>query len=172
MRTPEFDILGFGTIAVDDLVYVERYPAPDRKALIQRERRALGGQVATALAAASKLGGRCAYGGTLGHDELSTAALDGLRRHGVDCRFVRSAAPSGPVHSIIIIDESAKTRNIFYDMSRMTPLPLPEIEVTVTLVPDGDRLVSNTQMEAFCAVVEVASKLTFSSVRPSGLAEL
>jgi sugar/nucleoside kinase (ribokinase family) len=127
VQSPEFDILGLGTIAVDDLVYVERYPPPDRKAMIHCERRTLGGQVATALAAASKLGARCAYGGALGQDELSMAALGGLRGHGIDCRFVRATAPAGPVHSIIIIDESAKTRNIFFDTSRMTPPPLPDI---------------------------------------------
>lgn len=137
MPPPEFDILGLGTISVDDLVYVERYPPPDRKAMILRERRALGGQVATALAAASRLGARCAYAGALGQDELSAAALGGLRAHGVDCRFVRAIASSGPVHSIIIIDESAKTRNIFFDMSRMTPLPRPDI---------GDNLVGSARV--------------------------
>ena len=137
MPPPEFDILGLGTIAIDDLVYVERYPPPDRKAMILRERRTLGGQVATALAAASRLGAGCAYAGALGSDELSMAALAGLRAHGVDCRFVRASASAGPVHSIIIVDESAGSRNIFFDMSRMTPLPRPDI---------GDNLIAGARV--------------------------
>jgi sulfofructose kinase len=124
---PEFDILGFGTIAVDDTLYVEHYPPPDQKARIRRESRSLGGQVATALAAASRAGARCAYAALLGDDELSNAARKGLIEGGVDCRFIRPKAGSGPVHSVIVIDESTKTRNIFFDLSRMTKLPADDV---------------------------------------------
>ena len=80
MPRPEFDIFGLGTIAVDDCVYVDSYPLPDHKVRIKREGRNVGGQIATALAAASRLGAHCAYAAVLGDDELSVAAFAALER--------------------------------------------------------------------------------------------
>ena len=128
VRKPEFDILGLGTVAVDDTLYVEHYPPPDGKARVRHEARTFGGLVATALAAASRLGARCAFGAALGNDELSSAARGGLLEFGIDCRFVEHAPDAGPVHSVIIIDETAKTRNIFFNTARQRPIPAAKIE--------------------------------------------
>jgi sugar/nucleoside kinase (ribokinase family) len=95
MPRPEFDIFGLGTIAVDDCLYVDSYPPPDQKVRINREGRNVGGQIATALAAASRLGAHCAYAAMLGEDELSTAAFEALKTAGVDCRL--SSAPLAQV---------------------------------------------------------------------------
>jgi sugar/nucleoside kinase (ribokinase family) len=127
---PEFDILGLGTIAVDDSIYVERYPPPDHKARVNGTGRTLGGQVATALAAASRLGARCAYGAVLGDDDLSAAARRGLGAAGIDCRFVQHAA-AAPVHSVIIVDENTGSRNVFFDVSAVVPLPASAISETM-----------------------------------------
>jgi sulfofructose kinase len=128
---PEFDILGLGTIAVDDSIYVETYPPPDQKARINRTGRSLGGQVATALAAASRLGARCTYGAVLGDDDLSAAARRGLEAAGIDCRFVQHAAAGAPVHSVIIVDENTGSRNVFFDVSAVVPLPASRINETM-----------------------------------------
>ncbi len=55
------DILGIGTMAVDDLIYVDRYPPPDAKCPVKGRARHLGGLVATGIAAAARLGARCAF---------------------------------------------------------------------------------------------------------------
>ncbi len=127
MPRPEFDIFGLGTIAVDDCVYVDSYPPPDEKVRINREGRNVGGQIATALAAASRLDAHCAYGAVLGEDELSVAAFAALEAAGVDCRFVQRAPGTGPIHSVIVLDEKAGTRNIFYNLSRTAPVPTDQI---------------------------------------------
>lgn len=127
MPRPEFDIFGLGTIAVDDTLYVDSYPPPDQKVRINREGRSVGGQIATALAAASRLGAHCAYASILGEDELSLAAFQALETAGVDCRFVYRAPGAGPIHSVIILDEKAGTRNIFYDVSRAVHVPASQI---------------------------------------------
>jgi sugar/nucleoside kinase (ribokinase family) len=123
----QFDLLGIGTIAVDDMLHVEHYPPPDGKARVVRRTRNAGGQIATALAAASRLGARCAYAGVLGDDDLAQAAKDALRRAGVDCGFVKHG-PAGPIHSIVVVDDAAKTRTIFFDLARVTPLPPESID--------------------------------------------
>jgi len=51
-------------------------------------------------------------------------------------------------------------------------VPLPEMLLTVTSVPDGVKLVSYSPMFAYSALVLVASRSTFSSVRPSSFEEL
>lgn len=127
MPRPEFDIFGLGTIAVDDCLYVDSYPPPDQKVRINREGRNVGGQIATALAAASRLGAHCAYGAVLGEDEFSTAAFDALQTAAVDCRFIQRTPGAGPIHSVIILNEKTGTRNIFYNLSRTAPVPANQI---------------------------------------------
>ncbi len=61
-----FDILGLGCTAVDDLIYVESYPAADSKVRIRRRERQGGGLTGTALVAAARMGARCQYAGGLG----------------------------------------------------------------------------------------------------------
>ncbi len=118
-----FDILGIGTVAVDDLLYVDRYPPPDQKQKVNRTERQFGGLIGSALAAASRLGARCAYAGVLGSDELSNSVKSGLEEVGVDCSRLVERADAKPIHSVIVADEQMQTRNIFFDLSGLQPLP-------------------------------------------------
>jgi sulfofructose kinase len=131
-HTPNFDILGIGTAAVDDLLHVDRYPPPDHKEPVRKASRQCGGQIATALAAAARLGARCAYAAVLGHDDLSAFLERSLREAGIDCRRIIHEPGCGPIHSVIIVDDSAHTRNIFFNRSVIRSIP-PEA-VTEQLV--------------------------------------
>jgi len=119
---PAFDVLGIGTVAVDDVLTVARYPGPDEKAEILASARHGGGQVATALAAAAGLGARCAFAGNLGTDELSAFARRGLRQAGVGCERLVETPGAGPIHSVIVAD-AAGSRTIFYSRRAFRPLP-------------------------------------------------
>jgi sugar/nucleoside kinase (ribokinase family) len=110
---PRFDILGLGAVAVDDLVYVEAFPPPDAKAPVLRSERQCGGLTATALVAAARLGSKCAYAGVLGRDELSSYAMERMRREGIDLTYLLQREEARPVHSFIVVDEKRQTRNIF-----------------------------------------------------------
>ncbi len=116
--TPTFDVLGFGAIAVDDLLYVDHYPPPDVKMPVTDIVRQGGGLTATALVAVTRLGGTAAYAGVLGDDELSRHAIAALEEEGVDCSLVRRDPEARPVRAVIIIDLSTGTRNIFSDARR------------------------------------------------------
>jgi len=124
---PCFDILGIGTVAVDDFLHVDRYPPPDQKEPVRDACRRCGGQIATALAAAARLGMRCAYAGVLGDDDLSAFVRRSLEETGVDCRFVIHRPDAGPIHSVIIVDDHAHTRNIFFDRRVIRSLPAEEV---------------------------------------------
>jgi sulfofructose kinase len=109
-----WDVLGFGAVAVDDLLYVEHYPSPDTKAQVLAERREGGGLTGTALVAAARLGAKAAYGGVLGDDELSRFTAEALEREGVDCTPVLYRPGARPIHSHIVVDQSTGGRNIFF----------------------------------------------------------
>ena len=87
-----FDVLGFGSVAVDDLIYVESYPPADAKAPVLRTQRQCGGLTATALVAAARLGSSCAYAGVLGDDELSLFTIERMRQEGIDLTHTRRLA--------------------------------------------------------------------------------
>src|SRR5689334_10384700 len=109
----QFDVLGLGCAAVDDILYVERFPRADEKMRVLRRERHCGGLTATALVAAARLGTKCAFAGTLGSDEGSEFVLETLRRERVDVRHTVRRRDAGPVRSVIIVDELRGTRNIF-----------------------------------------------------------
>jgi len=120
----KFDVLGLGATAVDELLFVESYPPPDGKAKVLRHERHCGGLAATALVAASRLGGRCAYAGVLGHDELSNFVLARLGQEGIEVSCAPRVRVAPPIHSHIVVDERRGTRNIFYDMQHSVGAPL------------------------------------------------
>jgi hypothetical protein len=54
----QWNVLGFGAVAVDDLVHLERNPDPDSKAHVRVHRRDGGWLTRTALVAVARLGVR------------------------------------------------------------------------------------------------------------------
>lgn len=121
-------VVGIGTVSVDDLLHVPNYPPADGKAPILRTGRACGGQVATALAAAARLGSSTSFLGTLGEDELSSFLRAAFQRSGVGMDHLVTRPSARPIHSVIIADEAHGTRTIFYDRAGMQPFPLASID--------------------------------------------
>src|SRR5262249_5866644 len=111
------DILGLGCVAVDDLLYVAAYPAPDTKVQVRRRERQCGGLTGTALVAAARLGARCAYAGVLGEDEDSRFVRETFQREGVHVDYLASRPGARPIRSTIIVDEARQTRTVFYDLA-------------------------------------------------------
>ncbi len=111
-----YDILGLGCVAIDDLLYLAGYPTPDSKMQVERRERHCGGLTATALVAASRLGSRCAFAGVLGDNELSQFVLRRFEEEGVDVRHVCRRPEARPIHSIILVDQATKTRTILYSL--------------------------------------------------------
>jgi len=110
---PSWDVLGLGCAAVDELLYVETYPAPDEKTLVLRREFQCGGLTATALVAAARLGARCAFGGYLGADAASRMICESFAEEGVDFTLAVRDANAGIVRSTVVVAVDG-TRNIFY----------------------------------------------------------
>jgi sulfofructose kinase len=132
--SPRWDVLGLGAVAVDDLVYVDEYPALDSKAPVQAFRREGGGLAGTALVAATRLGARAAYCGMLGDEELSRFTLAELEREGVDCSPVRSHPDARPFHSVIIVKRPTGQRSILF--GGMGVMQVPAEHITDALISD------------------------------------
>jgi sulfofructose kinase len=132
-RQGMWDVLGFGVVAVDDLVYVDTYPAADSKAPIREERRDGGGLAGTALVAAARLGARAAYGGILGDDELALYTMRALQGESIDCSAVHRQPGARPTHSVIIVDRSTGHRTILFGS---TGVVLPRIEDFAAVIPN------------------------------------
>ena len=109
---PQWDVLGFGAVTVDDLIYVDHYPMPDTKVAVLDQQRHGRGLVGSALVAAARLGARAAYAGILGDDELSHYTISEFEREGVDCQPVLLRPGAQPIHSIIIVDRTNGQRSI------------------------------------------------------------
>ena len=122
-KNATWDILGFGAVAVDDLVYLDAFPQPDSKVRVRARERHGGGLCATALVAASRLGARCAYVGVLGIDELSRFSLGELRHEGVDVSQVLEQPDARPHHSTILVESQHQTRTVLSYGARVTPFP-------------------------------------------------
>ena len=114
MNSPIFDLVGVGLNATDTLIKVAHFPAYGGKVAIEAEVLSPGGQVASALAAAAKLGKRVKYIGTVGDDERGRVQLDSLRETGInlDDVEVREGCPNQMAY--IVIDESTGERTVFW----------------------------------------------------------
>ncbi|MCE9546368.1 MAG: hypothetical protein K8T25_12720 [Planctomycetia bacterium] len=110
-----WDILGLGGVAVDELLFVDAYPAADAKTAVLRRQLMSGGLAGTALVAAARLGARCAYAGVLGDDDLSQFALRRLAEEQIDISLAGQRPGVRPIRSVVIVDEQRQTRNLFFD---------------------------------------------------------
>lgn len=106
-------ILGFGAIAVDDIIYVDR-PLSAGKGKVTSRIIDHGGNVATALVAAAILGGSAGFIGWLSDQPGNDLSARELERHGVDISFAPRRPDAKPIHSIITVGSDGE-RFIAYD---------------------------------------------------------
>lgn len=154
----KWDILGFGAVAVDDLLYLDAFPAAGSKAQVREERREGGGLAGTALVAAARLGARAAYAGVLGDDELSRFTLAELERAGVDCSAVLRQPGARPRHAVIIVDCSTGGRTVLSSRAGVLPPP-PEMASADLIAACRVLFVDHTVADFALTAVPLAQRL-------------
>src|SRR5688572_20855249 len=124
-----WDVLGFGAVAVDDLVYVDRFPLPGTKIRATTRKREGGGLAGTALVAAAKLGLRAAWCGVLGDDadEPSRCTIEEFGRAGVDCSLIRRQSGASAHRSVIVVEQPSGQRTILSCSDGAMPFPIDGI---------------------------------------------
>ncbi|PYE31081.1 MULTISPECIES: PfkB family carbohydrate kinase [unclassified Rhizobium] len=113
MAPHRLDVLGFGAVAIDDIVYVDR-PLKAGKGKVVGRTRDFGGNVATALVAVAKLGGQAGFIGWLGSTPDEDPSASELERQGVDVSRAPRRADARAIRSVITVGPDGD-RFIAYD---------------------------------------------------------
>jgi sugar/nucleoside kinase (ribokinase family) len=100
-------------LAIDDIIYVDR-PLGAGKGKVTNRATDHGGNVATALVAVAKLGGRAGFIGWLSDQPLTDVSARELERHGVDISFAPRRSDAKPIRSVITVAPDGD-RFIAYD---------------------------------------------------------
>src|SRR3954469_22209571 len=111
---PTFDLVGVGLNATDTLLLVPQFPNYGGKARITQEILSPGGQVASALVAASKLRLRTKYIGTIGDDLGGQIQIESLQGTGINLTDIEIRKNCPNQSAYIVIDQSTGERTVFW----------------------------------------------------------
>jgi len=128
----EFDVVGFGTNAVDFLIQVPHYPEFNSKVELTDYTQAAGGEVATTMVGLQRLGLSTSYIGRFGDDQSGSFGLQTLRDEGVNITYAEQVAGAKTQIAFIIIDERCGERTVIW--KRDTRLAYDEAEAPVAAV--------------------------------------
>src|SRR5262245_64193746 len=113
-QTGAFDLVGLGENSVDLVAVTDvANGLPDKRALEHFAQHA-GGQIATALVAASRLGSRTRYIGAFGGDEFGRMSRASLEHEGVDTAATRVIDGATNRLAIIVVDALSGNRHVMW----------------------------------------------------------
>ena len=115
----KFDVVGFGTNAVDYLIEVPEYPAFNSKIALSDYVQAAGGEVATTMVGLQRLGLKTSYVGRFGMDNEGDFGLHSLSDEGVDISFAEKIAGAKTQIAFIVIDERSGERTVIWHRDKL-----------------------------------------------------
>lgn len=110
-----FDVVGFGTNAVDYLIVVPEYPTFNSKIRLTDYVQAAGGEIATTMVGLRRLGLKTSYIGRFGDDREGDFGLQTLRDEAVDVSFAKQIKGAQTQIAFIIIDERSGERTVIWE---------------------------------------------------------
>lgn len=110
----QFDVVGFGTNAVDHLIRVREFPNLYSKAEYESCSIEAGGEVASTMVGLQRLGSKTAYAGRFGDDATGEMGLRSLDIEGVDHSSSEIIAGAETQSAYIIIDSTTGERTILW----------------------------------------------------------
>jgi sugar/nucleoside kinase (ribokinase family) len=111
MPIPFVDFTGIGENATDIVLRLKDFPARDGKTDTLRREVRLGGQVATAIVAASVWGLSCRYVGAAGSDHNGELHQRDLRKRGIESHLLRVRGAESRL-SYILVEDSSGSRAV------------------------------------------------------------
>ena len=122
MPIPLVDLTGIGENATDIVLRLKDFPARDGKTdTVSREVR-LGGQVATAIVAASIWGLSCRYVGAAGADHNGELHQKALRKRGIESHLLRVRSAESRL-SYILVEQRSGSRAVLCHRHPQVKLP-------------------------------------------------
>lgn len=113
-REREFDVLGFGTNAVDFLISVPHFPEFASKVELTKYSRNAGGEIASTMAGLQRLGLKTQYAGSFGDDDAGKFGMQTLIDEGVDISHCRGVEGAETQIAFIVIDEQTGERTVIW----------------------------------------------------------
>jgi len=171
-----FDLVGLGLNSVDLLTVVGEFPTSNSKQRLQRFARMPGGQIATAITAAARLGWRTRYIGSFGDDEFGAFSRESLLREGVDISAARTVAGATNQFAVVLVDARTGERTVLWDRHpdlTMEPDDVPR-EAVISgrmLIVDCHETGAATQAARYARAARVPTIVDVEKVRP-GIAGL
>ena len=110
----EYDVVGFGTNAVDHLISVPRYPDFNSKVELTSWAVLPGGEVASTLVALQRLGFTTAYAGSFGSDDAGKLGLRSLMDEGVNVDHAVVIDNATTQVAFVVVDEGSGERTILW----------------------------------------------------------
>jgi sulfofructose kinase len=128
-RSKKFDVVGFGTNAVDHLIVVPEYPEKYGKIQFSQHFQFAGGEVATTMVGLQRLGLKTSYVGNFGDDAEGKFGLQSLIDEDVDITFTKQIKNAKTQIAFIIIDRRNGERTVIWD--RDSKLSIDEKNVPI-----------------------------------------
>jgi len=122
----QFDVVGFGSNAIDYLIRVPEYPSFNSKIELSEYTQAAGGEVASTLVGLQRLGLKTAYAGRFGGDTAGELVLRSLVDEGVDVTYAETVPGAKTQVAFIIIDERNGERTILWQRDKKLAYAAPE----------------------------------------------
>lgn len=171
-----FDAVGLGLNSVDLVTVVAEYPASNTKQRLQRFARLPGGQTATAIAVAARLGWRTSYIGRFGADELGALSRASLAEEAVDLSASRTIAEATNQFAVVLVDARSGERTVLWDRHpalTMDPEDVPEASICSgrLLLVDCHETAAATRAARYARAAGIPTVLDVEKVRP-GISEL
>jgi sulfofructose kinase len=108
------EVVGVGINALDTIIRLPRFPAPDSKVELRSVQAMPGGQIASAMVACRRWGLRARYVGKIGDDAAGNRQIAELKRERVDARWV-VAKGCHSQFSFILVDETTGDRTVLWN---------------------------------------------------------
>ncbi len=124
-----FDVVGFGTNAVDFLIQVPNYPEFNSKVRLIDYTQAAGGEVATTMVGLRRLGLRTSYIGRFGEDAAGDIGFRSLADEGVDLSFAERIPGARTQIAFIVIDARNGERTVMWDRDQKLSFSADEAPV-------------------------------------------
>ena len=127
-RDRRFDVVGFGTNAVDYLIRVPEYPPLYSKIELTDYTLLAGGEIASTLVGLQRLQMKTAYVGRFGDDQAGEYGLQTLVDEGVNVRYAERVAGAATQIAFIIVDTSNGERTVIWKRDQKlgyTPREVP-----------------------------------------------
>lgn len=131
----EFDVVGFGTNAIDYLIRVPEYPAFGSKIELDGYTRVAGGEVASTMVGLQRLGMKTAYIGRFGGDDEGEFGLKSLVDEGVHISLTERIRDAKTQIGFILIDGRNGERTVLWQ--RDGRLAYTESEAPIDAVKRG-----------------------------------